>query len=89
MKTALIVHGMPSKEEYFDREGKSPSNSHWFPWIQQQLLINGFLAQTPEMPEPYLPVYEKWCSVFEQFSIDEHATLIGHSCGAGFLLRWL
>ena len=89
MKTAIILHGMPSKEEYFDREGASQSNKHWIPWVQKQLILNGILAQTPELPEPYDPVYEKWLEVFQQFKIDEDTILIGHSCGGGFLVRWL
>jgi len=89
MKTAFIIHGMPDKEDYFNPQGDAESNCHWLPWIQRQLIVKGILAQTPEMPEPYLPNYEKWCSVFDQFKIDEQTDLIGHSCGAGFLLRWL
>lgn len=89
MKTAVILHGMPSKEEYFNPTSSAQSNKHWLPWIQRQLIINGVLAQAIEMPEPYLPVYEKWCTVFEQLKIDEETILIGHSCGGGFLLRWL
>lgn len=89
MKTAIIVHGMPSKKEYFSSKGSSQSNRHWLPWIQKQLIIKGFLAQTPEFPEPFEPVYKKWKSVFEQFKIDKDTVLIGYSCGAGFLVRWL
>lgn len=89
MKTAIIIHGMPPKEEYFNAEYPSSSNKHWIPWIQKQLILNGILAQTPEMTEPYDPDYTKWCSVFEQFAIDGDTQLIGHSCGGGFLLRWL
>lgn len=62
---------------------------HWLPWIQRQLILHDVLAQTPELPEPYAPIYEKWCSVFEQFHIGKETALIGHSCGAGFLVRWL
>lgn len=80
---------MPSKEEYLNPLYPSPSNMHWIPWIQKELTLKNILAQTPEMPEPYEPVYEKWCSVFEQFKIDEKTILIGHSCGGGFLVRWL
>ena len=65
------------------------SNSHWLPWLQKELLKKGFLAQTPEMPEPYHPNYKKWKEVFESFHLDSQSILIGHSCGAGFLLRWL
>ena len=89
MKTAIIIHGMPDREEYYDVSRPSPSNCHWYPWIQRQLLLKDILAQTPEMPEPYAPNYEKWKDVFEQFKIDKNTILIGHSCGAGFLVRWL
>lgn len=89
MKTAIIIHGWPDKEEYFNPSNLSSSNRHWLPWIQQQLIINGINTQTPEMPDAWEPRYEKWKSVFEQFTIHEQTTLIGHSCGAGFLVRWL
>lgn len=89
MKTAIILHGKPSKEGYFDITRQSQSNSHWLPWLQQQLLVNGILAQTPELPEPYDPDYEKWKAVFEQFKIDSETILVGHSRGGGFLVRWL
>jgi len=89
MKTAIILHGMPDKEDYFNPKGDAESNCHWLPWIQRQLIVNGILAQTPEMPEPYTPDYKKWSCVFNQFKVGEQTDLIGHSCGAGFLLRWL
>ncbi len=89
MKTAVIIHGMPSKENYFDEQSPSPSNHHWFPWLQRELLLNGVLAQTPEFPVPYEPDYKKWKAVFEQFKLDEETILVGHSCGGGFLVRWL
>lgn len=80
---------MPSKKEYFNKMGDSPSNSHWLPWLQKKLIVNNILAQTPEMPVPYLPNYAEWKKVFEQFRINEETILVGHSCGAGFLVRWL
>ncbi|MBU1292203.1 alpha/beta hydrolase [Patescibacteria group bacterium] len=89
MKTAIILHGMPSKKEYYNPKSSAQSNKHWIPWIQRQLILNDILAQTPELPEPYEPVYEKWASVFNKFQVDENTILIGHSCGAGFLIRWL
>ena len=89
MKTAIILHGKPSKEEYLDPKCPSPSNAHWLPWLQRQLVLNGILAQTPELPEPYEPDYKKWSSVFQEFPIDADTMLVGHSCGAGFLIRWL
>ncbi|NTW14966.1 MAG: hypothetical protein HGA38_01195 [Candidatus Moranbacteria bacterium] len=89
MKSAIILHGMPSKDEYFDPKSPAQSNKHWLPWIQRHLILRGILAQTPEMPDAYAPNYEKWRTLFEQFAIDEETMLIGHSCGAGFLVRWL
>lgn len=41
------------------------------------------------MPTPHAPKYEEWMRVFDQFSINPETILVGHSCGAGFLLRWL
>jgi predicted alpha/beta hydrolase family esterase len=89
MKTAIIVHGMPSKEQYLDPLRPAASQGHWLPWIQRQLTLKGVAAQLPEMPEPYAPDYENWREVFEQFKIDEDTMLVGHSCGGGFLVKWL
>lgn len=89
MKQAIIIHGCCNKDEYFSNDYPSSSNSHWIPWVQKQLLMEGVFAQTPEMPKPYTPEYNKWKMVFERFAVDTETILIGHSCGAGFLLRWL
>ncbi|MDX1608464.1 MAG: alpha/beta hydrolase [Candidatus Spechtbacterales bacterium] len=89
MKTAIILHGSPSKEEYYNPEFASPSNMHWLPWLQRQLLLEDILAQAPELPKPYMPSYEGWRSVFERFDVNKDTHLIGHSAGAGFLVRWL
>ncbi|MFH0905284.1 MAG: alpha/beta hydrolase [bacterium] len=89
MKTAIILHGMPSKTGYYDPKRESQSNEHWLPWLQRQLLLKDVLAQTPEWPKPYDPDYKAWSKVFDQFHVGKDTLLIGHSCGAGFLVRWL
>jgi predicted alpha/beta hydrolase family esterase len=89
MKTAIIIHGWPDKEEFFNPSTPSPSNNQWLPWLQKQLSIKGWSAQTLEMPDAYEPNYEKWKSVFGQFRLDKETVLIGHSCGGGFLVRYL
>ena len=89
MKTAIIIHGTCDEEEYFSNKYPSLSNSHWFPWLQKQLLIKGIFTQTPEMPEAYKPDYQYWKAEFERFTVDQDTTLIGHSCGGGFLIRWM
>ncbi len=89
MKNAIIVHGMPDKEEYYSSDFPSASNSHWLPWLQKQLMMKGIKADTPEMSHAYAPVYEVWKREFERFDVTPETILVGHSCGGGFLVRWL
>jgi len=89
MKNAIILHGTGSKEEYYSLEYPSASNSHWFPWLQNNLLTQDIFAVTPEMPNSFSPDYEVWRTEFERYDITSETILIGHSCGGGFLLRWL
>lgn len=89
MKTAIIIHGYSDKSEYLDDTRPAASNDHWLPWIQRQLLLKGVEAQTPEMPGFYEPDYNEWKKMLERFEPDENTILVGHSCGGGFLVRWL
>lgn len=89
MKTAILLHGRPNKQEYFRQDTPSMSNSHWFSWLQKQLLINGIFAQTPEILEPYNPKYENWVKELERYELTPETILVGHSCGGGVLVRWL
>ncbi len=89
MKNAILVHGCCDKEEFFSDKYPSLSNSHWFPWLQKQLTKTGLETQTPEMPKPYSPNYSNWKKLFEGNTINASTVLVGHSCGAGFLVRWL
>lgn len=89
MKNAVIIHGMPDKEHYYEALKNSKKPMHWIPWLQNQLIANEVLAQVPEMPHPYEPNYEAWKEVFEYFPIKNDTILVGHSCGAGFLVRYL
>lgn len=86
---AIIVHGTCERTEYLSPDHPALSNSHWLPWIQKQLLIKGIDTQTPEMPRAYDPVYAVWKRELDRFDIGATTLLIGYSCGAGFLLRWL
>lgn len=86
MKTAIILHGMSDSQEAYDG---NEAGHHWIPWLKGELERRGFMVHTPEMPEPYAPHYEEWLRVFEQFPLDKETVLVGHSCGAGFLVRYL
>ncbi len=89
MKKVIIFHGTCGKNEYYSDDYPSLSNSHWLPWLQKQLLIKGFKAHTPEIFEAHIPTYEKYLTEINRYNLDEHTTLVGHSCGAGFLLRFI
>jgi predicted alpha/beta hydrolase family esterase len=89
MKNALILHGRPTKEIYYSPKFPSSSNFAWIPWLQKQLIINDIKTDTPEIPHSYEANYQSWKNEFENYSVDENTILIGHSAGAGFLIRWL
>ena len=89
MKNAILVHGKPGKKEYYDPNIPSPSNIHWFPWLQKQLLVKDIVAHTPEVPNAWKPHYPTWKKEFERFETTPDTILVGHSCGGGFLIRWL
>lgn len=88
MNQVILIHGMPNKEEYFDSSFPKPIDAHWFPWIKAELQNQGIETTIPAMPEPYEPKYQDWKEVFEQHTISNETILVGHSCGAGFLLRY-
>ncbi len=89
MKTAILLHGQPDKEEYFDANVPSASNAHWFPSLQKQLLVNGIHAQTPEVPNCFKLEYDVWLKEVDRFEIGTDTLLVGHSTGAGFWVRYL
>lgn len=89
MKNAILVPGRPDKEEYYDPQYPTNSNSHWFPWLSKQLQINDIFAVGIEIPRPWQPRYSIWKKEFERFEITAETVLVGHSCGGGFLVRWL
>jgi predicted alpha/beta hydrolase family esterase len=88
-KNAIILHGMPGKEEYYDIEQASGSNAHWLAWLQNALMTEDIFTSNPEMPLAFEPQYEIWKKEFERFDINENTLLVGHSTGAGFIVRWL
>lgn len=89
MKNVIIVHGMPDRDEYYSPDGQTMSNSHFIPWLQKELQVRDIKADAPEMPHAYQPDYATWSREFERFDVTPETVLVGHSCGAGFLVRWL
>ena len=85
-KNCIIIHGCPSKpSDLIDFE----TTRHWIPWTKNRLIENGTPTETPGMPMPWQPDYEKFKEEFEKYEVNENTILIGHSCGCAFLVRWL
>jgi predicted alpha/beta hydrolase family esterase len=86
---ALILHGKPGRKEFYDPQVPSPSNHHWLPWLAKQLIVRDIPAHTPELPLAFAPDYPAWRRELERYDITDQTMFAAHSCGAGFLLRWL
>ena len=54
-----------------------------------QLLRNDIKADTPEMFRAYDPHYDEYVKEVEKSEITKGTTLVGHSSGAGFWIRYL
>jgi len=89
MKNAIILHGGPSKEEYYDPKMPSMSNAHWLPWLQAQLLKHNISAATPEVPDSFDRNWEVWNREVERFEIGPETMLVGHITGSGFWIKYL
>ncbi len=87
-KRVIIVHGCSSAPEEMNPNTRT-YDKHWIPWIKKELTAKGVQAETPLMPEPWAPKYEAFKQEFEKLNIAESDTLVGHSCGCAFLVRWL
>lgn len=86
---AIILHGAPEKEAYYNPDLPSESNAHWLPWLQKELLIRDIPAVTPEIPFSYEPKWDFWTKEIERYDITQETILVGHSAGAGFWVRYL
>ena len=88
-KRVFLIHGCPSNDE----KGMNPEtrtyDKHWIPWIKKELTERGIEVITPLMPNPWEPDYEKFKKEFEKHEVNDDTTLVGHSCGCAFLVRWL
>lgn len=89
MRNAIILHGKPSKKLFYDPNFPSSSNYYWIPWLQKQLAIRDIPTNTPEVPNSWVSDYSTWAKEFERYEVGAETILVGHSCGAGFILRWL
>jgi predicted alpha/beta hydrolase family esterase len=89
MKNAVILHGLPTQDEYYSQKLPSMSNCHWLPWLQKQLMNHDIKADTPEVPKSYEHKWQDWVREVERFEIGPETLLVGHSCGGGFWIKYL
>ncbi|MCA9308916.1 alpha/beta hydrolase [Candidatus Saccharibacteria bacterium] len=89
MSNAILVPGRPDRDEHYDPSRPSNSEDHWFSWLKRQLILKDIHAVSIEPPFPFRPRYEEWKKEFERFDITSDTILVGHSCGGGFLVRYL
>ena len=89
MSNAIIVPGRPDKEEHYDPKRPSNSEDHWYSWLKRQLILKDIHAVSIEPPFPFRPRYDEWKKELERFDVTPETILVGHSCGGGFLMRYL
>lgn len=89
MRNAIVLHGGPSKREYYDPEAPSMSNTHWLPWLQGQLLKADIPTATPEIPWSFDRNWPVWTREVERYEIGPETILVGHSTGSGYWVKYL
>lgn len=85
----IIIHGCPSNIERAMSPETRTYDKHWIPWLKKELSSRGIKTETPLMPSPWKPDYNKFKKEFGKHKVTENTILIGHSCGCAFLVRWL
>ncbi len=84
ISNVVLVHGCGDNENDLLYAKK-----HWQPWIKSELNKNNIEVYFPSMPNSLAPVYKEYKREFDKLDINENSILVGHSCGANFLVRWL
>ncbi len=80
MKTIIIIHGTNGYPE-----------ENWFPWLRNEFKAYGYKTIIPQFPTPDNQDLKHWWKVFQRYEkyLNKESVIIGHSCGATFLLRVL
>lgn len=75
-----IIHGYTASPQ-----------SHWFPWLKQQLEQDGTAVHVPTMPDAEEPDVQRWLAHLQTLvpAPDENCYFVGHSLGCITLLRYL
>ncbi len=88
-KKCIIIHGCPSDKKRAMNPETRTYDKHWIPWTKKQLIAMNIETETPLMPSPWQPDYEKFKNEFEKYNVNENTILVGHSGSCAFLVHWL
>lgn len=80
----IILHGCPPSSDRV-----TPPENRWMNWLADELNKKGMSAVAPDFPRPWEAKYTEWKAEFEKYPVNKDSILVGHSCGAAFLVRWL
>lgn len=79
MMKVYIVHGYSASPD-----------SHWFPWLEAQLVEQGIACERVAMPNSANPTPDAWLQQLAQrVTIDDQTVVIGHSLGCIALMNFL
>ena len=51
-------------------------DKHWIPWTKKELTAKGVKTETPLMPSPWAPDYEKFKNEFQKYEVDKNTILL-------------
>ncbi|MFZ2587645.1 MAG: alpha/beta hydrolase [Alphaproteobacteria bacterium] len=79
-KDIVILHGT-----------KGSPQGNWFPWLKAEMEQRGHTVYVPKLPTPEGQSKEAWCAALRDQApmFGDNTILIGHSCGATFILHIL
>jgi predicted alpha/beta hydrolase family esterase len=86
---AVLMPGRPDKHQHYDPTLPSNGENYWFSWLKRQLILQDIHTISIEPPFPFRPRYSEWMREFERCDLTANTLLVGHSCGAGFIIRYL
>jgi len=75
-KKCIIIHGCPSDVKKAMNLETRTYDKYWIPWFKQNLIASGIKTETPLMPDPWEPNYQKFKAEFEKYSVDENTNII-------------
>ena len=88
---AIFCHGVLPPDMDWNNQDYN-SNKSWKDWLQFMLEVkHDIVMQIPKFPHAhvFLMKYQEWAEIMDKQKIDSDTILIGHSAGAGFILKYM